>query len=382
MKIVFLQQRCFLQTKKHTNPLFDSIIRVCDDNGIDWQVWLTDRNLPTGYPQKNVRKYGWRNSLITAGLLFFNRLCKIPTNYSYKILHYIFKTFKILDNDISLFFTNGLYQVKELSILYPGIKIIEVQHGILYPTHMGYFTSDGTLLQDFLLAKHLIFWLFGENYKNFFLQNKANALKLSQRIETIGDVKKTDNSLVKINSPLKSIVIASQLVEDAIFSADDVCRMKSIYENALDIIYSTLNNTNNSHVFSVIFRHHPRFFNCIDLSDWNNKYPSLIMDDNRDWSEIFQEAKCLLTISSTSAFDAAAYGVPTVIINAPHKKFRNILVEDFNYPLPHLTLEKCLSMDTSSYEKIRLTTNSWYKSFYSTFSPTVCKELLYKAINT
>ena len=65
-----------------------------------------------------------------------------------------------------------------------------------------------------------------------------------------------------------------------------------------------------------------------------------------------------------------------------YKKFRNILVEDFNYPHPHLTLEKCLSMDTASYEKIRLTTNSWYKSFYSTFSPTVCKELLYKAINT
>ncbi|MBS7285661.1 MAG: hypothetical protein KIH06_00165, partial [Kiritimatiellae bacterium] len=203
-----------------------------------------------------------------------------------------------------------------------------------------------------------------------------------QRIETIGDVKRTDNHLIKINSPLKSIVIASQLVEDAIFSADDVCRMKSIYENALDMIYSTLNNTNNSHVFSVIFRHHPRFFNCIDLSDWNNKYPSLVMNDTRDWDEIYPETKCLLTISSTSAFDAAAYGVPTVIINAHHKKFRYIVVEDFNYPHPHLTLEKCLSMDKASYEKIRLTTNSWYKSFYSTFSPTVCKELLYKAINT
>lgn len=382
MKIVFLQLRCFLHTRKRTNPLFDAIIHVCEENEIPWEIWLTDRNLPTGYSPKKIRKYGWRNSIITAGLLFLNHLCKIPTKTSYKIIHFFLKTFRILDTDISLFFTNGLYYVNELSILYPGIKIIDVQHGILYPTHVGYFSPNGALHHDLLQAKNLIFWLFGENYKNFFFKNKTNALELSQRIEVIGDVKKINTSLAKIKSPLKSIVIASQLVEDTFFSADLLRSMKSIYENTLDMIYSTLTDSNNNCKFTVIFRHHPRFFNCIDLSDWSDKYPSLVMNDTRDWDEVYPETKCLLTINSTSAFDAAAYGVPTIIINTTQKTLRNILAEDFKYPLPHLTLEKCLNMDDSTYEETRRIAHSWYKAYYSSFDSTTCKNLLFKALSS
>lgn len=385
MKIVFIQQRCFLQTKQHTNPLFDPIIQVCEKNGIEWEVWLTDRNLPTGYPSKNVRKYGWRNSAITAGLLFFNRLCKIPIKISYTLIRLFFKPLRILDTNVSLFVTNGLYLIDSYSILYPGKNIIELQHGILYPSHFGYFSSNGTLHQNILSTQNLIFWFFGDYYKNIFLKNPTNANKLSGRLETIGDLRKHNDRSSPHSTTAHDktyIIIASQMVMGTEFSPKDLVDMKSSYENALDTIYSILQKNNTSNKYIVLFRNHPRFFNCIDLNDWKEKYPSLITDNTENWDELYPKTKVLLTINSTSAFDAASFGVPTVIIKSPNNKFRNILVDDFGYPFPNLTIEEYLLMSNVAYEEKCQLAHNWYKNHYSTFDSENCLALLRKAINT
>ena len=49
MKIYFFQDNSFFRTKEGTNPFFDPIIRVCEENGIEWKVWTTNSTKKCSY---------------------------------------------------------------------------------------------------------------------------------------------------------------------------------------------------------------------------------------------------------------------------------------------------------------------------------------------
>jgi hypothetical protein len=382
MKIVFLQIKSFLLSQKNTNPLFDPLIEICDRHGIKWEVWLRGKALHSGYPSKNVRQYCWKDVLSTATFLIFHRVFRLNLAMSYRLSRFILNHFHLLDREVSLFITNALLNVEDFTFLYPSVKKIEIQHGIIYPSHFAYFSKNGIIHEKYLNNDKLLFWLFGKGYEDIFERNEINKKSLEGRISIIGDLRRNRENCFEGKKNRNLIVIASQIVPGPEFSPETILEMKLTYEETINNILQILKTQNIESQYNILFRHHPRFSNCIDLSNWKDKYPSLVMNDTRDWDEIYPETKCLLTINSTSAFDAAAYGVPTIIINATQKKLRNILAEDFKYPLPHLTLEKCLNMDDSTYEETRRIAHSWYKAYYSSFDSTTCKKLLLKALSS
>ena len=54
MKVYFFQDNSFFRTKEGTNPFFDPIIRVCEENGIEWKVWTTSSTKKCGYDKAHV----------------------------------------------------------------------------------------------------------------------------------------------------------------------------------------------------------------------------------------------------------------------------------------------------------------------------------------
>jgi CDP-glycerol glycerophosphotransferase (TagB/SpsB family) len=178
------------------------------------------------------------------------------------------------------------------------------------------------------------------------------------------------------------IVIASQIVLGSEFSPETLLKMKLSYELTINEILKILKKNHLESKYKILFRHHPRFNDCINFSDWKEKFPSLEMNDTRDWNEIYPETKCLLTLNSTSAFDAAAYGVPTIIIKGKFNGFRNILEEDFHYPLNSLTVETCLLQDQQEYQKDCKTAFQWYQKYYELFSRDNCWHLLEQLISS
>lgn len=376
MKIVFLQENSFLLTPRKTNPYFDPLIRICEDHHLPWEVWYREKGISSGYASNHIHKYTIRDTLVTAGYLFFARIIHLSDDLAYQCTRVVLSFLRLLPRDICLFITSGLSYVEQATILYPGVAVVDVQHGIIYSSHPGYFNADGFLLERYAKRLNLHFWLYGKGYQACFEQHEIDKRCLKERIEIVGDIKRKRLDIDWQYGGKKHVVIASQLVKGYEFSPQDLYRLKMLYENAMDGIFGVGDDLK----YTVLFRHHPRFLDCIDLTDWKEKYPLLVMNDERNWDEIYPDTRFVLTLNSTSAFDAAAYGVPTVILDGKSVGFRNILVDDFSYPCSGLTVEECLRMDEKGYQNVQKKVHAWYRKYYEPYDPEKCWEMLKKLL--
>ena len=76
----------------------------------------------------------------------------------------------------------------ELSSMFPTKRIVDVQHGVIYSTHDGYFTADGRLVEQYQFTKNREFWVYGKGYAECFFKHPENAKDLKDRVKIIGDV--------------------------------------------------------------------------------------------------------------------------------------------------------------------------------------------------
>jgi hypothetical protein len=368
MKVVFLQVKNFLFSGQNTNPFFDPIISVCEKNGIDWEIWYRDRKIKTGYPKDHVRKYGWRDSFLTLLFIIFSRVFRLNNEKSFLYAGKILFALHILPLDIDLFITNVLCGLENLSYVYPNIRIAEVQHGVVYPGHITYFEPNTNILQKIANHPKFEFWLFGPGYLKAFTHNEYNRLILNNKLSVIGAL--SSGHYCRHDGDIKKrIVVASQMV-DIVFSQDVLIKIRKIYEAFFDEIF------NQAKDIEIIFRHHPSFHNCIDLTEWKEKYPTITYDENASWEETYSSAYFLVTISSTSAFDAASYGVPTLVLNGDLAGLKNLLCDSFDYPLSSLTVKQVASMSTDEYRKCQERVKAWYAQYYEPFNDKNCLRLL------
>jgi hypothetical protein len=124
-------------------------------------------------------------------------------------------------------------------------------------------------------------------------------------------------------------------------------------------------------------KHHPRYNNCINLSDWFERFPWLEWTTEQN-PYLIARSKFHITAFSTTAFEYAAEGVPTCFFwDALNPEGNTIFLQEYAYP-GHSTFEEmqaCLN-DESKYDNLSQEVKNWVRKFYTPFSATKCIELL------
>ena len=63
MKVLFIQPENFLRSTRKTNPFFDPIVKICETNGFDWELWLPSITCEHGYSVEHVKSYSRINKV-------------------------------------------------------------------------------------------------------------------------------------------------------------------------------------------------------------------------------------------------------------------------------------------------------------------------------
>ena len=367
MKVLCAMPESFVRTRGRTNPFFDPIIRVCEENDIEWNLLVPCQVGKTGYNPLNVVD---GKVLEFLGLWFWRVVHLIrpslPSEKVYELLGRVFRPFFGAKYQANIIISVAGQFVEQLIGINPNARVVDLQHGVIYSKHSGYFEKTGRLKLGYINHCNREFWLYGQGYADCFFTNPENAKDLKGRVKVIGDVIRAGESRVEqvAQGEKNLIVIASQMTTD--FSDATLAELKKMYEEVFDACPSGK---------KIVFRHHPRFGNCIDLKDWEYKYRDVVFDDNREWREVFAEAVCLVTVHSTTAFDAAAHGVPTVFLDERRVGWPNVMKGEFEYPYPNMTISELCGMSVADRNEIANNVRKWYAQYYEPFDADRCLKL-------
>lgn len=376
MKVYFFQDNSFFRTHDGTNPFFNPIIRVCEKNGIEWKIFTYEPYVKCGYDERHVG--------------YFSHVAKMSV-WFWRIVHFVWhceiwkinvrfgmlmRPFVKRKYDADIFITVAGNFWRELSGMFPNARIVDLQHGVIYSRHSGYFVNDGRLREIYQKLRHCEFWVFGQGYADCFFKNPENAKDLEGRVKIIGDIIRANaarnvecrmmnvegGEAVERNLVVMSLQLTNDLDQEE--KAGSVKVMKEFFGD----FFKKYGDK-----YTVLFKHHPRFNNCYDLSDFYKKFPQ-IKESRASWGDLYPKMAMHITFNSTSIFDCAAAGIPTFLLDLPEAKVchRDLYKDDFGYPLYDKDVDEILDRQ-EEYGKISL---EWYRHCYAPFDEENCLKLI------
>jgi len=375
-RVIFYYPGHFNRSAQGTNPYFDPLIAVCEDKGIPYRL-LEEPDRGTDKPCNPKAEFA-------GGLLYFVLVCR-------KLLPlFLWKSFEKREYFIGRLFnrlTFGRFRAdvyltisNSMVAMLPGInskaRVYDLQHGVIYSSHAGYFESDGGLREG-LRNPHIHFLVYGEGYRQCFDKNQENREVLQGRVHIIGDVLADGNGLVPSEVPApaekRHVVFSLQFTRD--WSAAQLSGLRKVLTGFLDDFARA--NTNPDR--RVLLKHHPRFNNAIDLSDIGERYAFVEWADQTT-AELAPAVCWHVTLTSTTAFEYAAFGVPTCFIATPEFPQGEVLfLQEYGYPSQPAGIGDALlmvEMDPERYAKTCAEVKAWHRRFYSNFDEKMAIELL------
>lgn len=372
MTVHFYQPDSFLRTRQKTNPFFDPIVRVCEENGIGYRIFLPHCHSDIGYRKSLVSCTAWISvigNLIwkVARIIGFRDPCPVYFAYA-KVLRML--TVKRHTADIVISCGGALGYA--LSRLYPDSRVVDLQHGVIFSKHSGYFNKTGRLTKLLQCMPNREFWVYGQGYADCFFKHPDNAKDLQGRVKVIGDVIRAGDK-VGVDSwsgrdEAQDVVVFSlQLTAD--LSQEEISGSVTRMEAFFADFFAKYGDK-----YKCFVKHHPRFNNVYDLSAFYAKFPQ-VMETKAPWTELYPQMALHVTFNSTVTFDCASQGIPTFLVDYPGAKviMRNFYRDDYEYPFYDKTVDDILG---SPREEIRRTIVDWYHRFYTPFSEENCLKLL------
>lgn len=374
MMLSFIIPPSFLRTEEKTDPFYDPIIKVIDGLGdVDWRVFVWSRGVECGYATKHVGDY----RLLETCAAWFYRACRLV---AWKVqawkLYYLFgcvaRPFFSRKFKADVVITQSGQFAEVLAGLLPNSRIIDIQHGVLYSRHRGYFDANQRLLPIYQALTRREFWVYGEGYVACFFKHPDNAKELQGRVKVIGDVIRADETVggdccsesgATRNVVVFSLQLTADLSQEEI--SGSVTRMEAFFA---DFFAKYGEN------YKCFVKHHPRFNNVYDLSAFYAKFPQ-VTETKAPWTELYPQMALHVTFNSTVTFDCASQGIPTFLVDFPEAKIimRNFYRDDYGYPFYDKSVDDILG---SPIEETRRTIIDWYHLFYTPFSEENCLKLL------
>jgi hypothetical protein len=191
----------------------------------------------------------------------------------------------------------------------PDSRLFDMQHGIIYSGKENYI-SKGVVSEN-LIKNNVNLLLNGNGFKAI-LEKSDSSDYFKNNAHIIGVKTKPSFSHKLVN---KNILVTLQFTEDHSKEQN-----KILLEELLEVV-------ENNRTFTFFIRNHPRFNNEVDLSVLSSKTklaPSLL-------SDCFKLCSIHLTSYSTTTFECAEFGIPTVFLKSLENEF-NIFKLDYKYP--------------------------------------------------
>lgn len=369
--VLFYYPQHFNRSKDGCNPFFERLLKVCSGNSISYL--LLEEPCRTDKPRN-------QNAMFSDVLLYLILFLR-------KIFH-IFsphKSFEEIEKSIAGYvniFTLGKFNYSRyitisnslicfFSFMNKNGRVYDVQHGIIYSTHWGYFDNEGSLNKN-LRFSNIYFFLYGDGYKDIFYKASQNTVFLNGRAEVLGyPVENLRIEKTKNISECNVILFSLQFTDDG-----DI----HILEEMKRLLVNCLRKINCLRLqYRVLLKHHPRFNNIIDLSDVYTSFP-FVSETDKPLSVLAPDVRIHVTYFSTTAFDYAAYGIPTYFLRSNLiTEGESVFYGEYQYPLyRYFDIKDVLNclMDSDIYMEASAKVKDWYKYFYSDFRESVFLQAL------
>lgn len=354
--LLFYYPQHFNRTEEATNPFFDRLLEVCNrrsisydlmeepDPGSDkprngkaakadaffWTVTAIRKILSIAFPRKDFFQREKLAARILNGLTFGK---------------YRYRNYITISGSMYHLFAN----------LNPQAKVYDMQHGILDKQHPTFF-KDGHLLPQFF-RPNLHFLLWGKGYNDDFI--KGDESVLDGRTHVVGYPMPLVDESYPANQN-RCIIVSLQFTES--IDSDGREKDKLTLENFL--------NATKDAGYRILLKHHPRFNNCINIDDLLRKYPHAEIT-TKTLAELAKEVRLHVTYFSTTAFEYAAFGIPTYFLPYGNRPSRYALFySEYSYPLfKGMDIRDVLALveDYKSYSKFSEMVRMWHKRFFSPF---------------
>ncbi len=361
--VIFYYPQHFNRSVKGTNPFFDPLIEICEQNRLTYLL-LEEPDRKTIFPRnKNAISFQYLYAIYFVRKLFPIFIFATHTRrdmFIAKLLKpFFFRNFKCNN-----FITISNSMLSFFKGLNPNAKLFDYQHGIVYSYHEGYIENKKahSIIQE--CNSNVL--VYGDGFKQSLVNGDKNYYK--NHVYSIGFLSsKPEKRHFKFN---KHIFISLQFCgTDIVYWFDDVI-------NFLVNLFEINNNYFINNEYRFFLKHHPRFENNIDIS-MLTKY-SFVEEINSDILEISNSCSVHLTYNSTTAFEVSKFGIPTFFI--PDSKSENLFYKEYNYPLkPESFLDFIESLSKyNSYNKNAELIMKWYELYYNQLNDSYFIELLKK----
>lgn len=369
--VVFYYPQHFNRSSKGTNPFFDPLIKLCEEDKLNY-ILLEEPDKKTKLPRnKEAIKFDfWMYVVISLrkifSLIFFDKT-RCYDQLIGRILNFL--TLYKFSSTIYITISNSMITV--LSGFSKNSCVYDLQHGIIPCNHEGYFDDDGKLRKQ-LRIDNIGFLLYGKGFADVFLKkDEFSSISRRNKIKIVGNLlEKRDEN--KDHFLKNKVVFSLQMNDD--FSYDDLMKKKKELQSFIELNKELFVNNK----ISLLLKHHPRFNDIINLDDILNKY-SFVSTTSNSISELIPFVFLHITESSSCVFDFAINGIPSVII--PNNYGIKIFVDEFKYPFPFIDLEKLITEYVNNNEKYSiycLKVKEWVAIFYEPFNNDILLSLLKK----
>ncbi len=338
--VVFYFPQHFNRLNNGSNQFIEPLVNSCIDNKISYIIF-EEPDWQTNYP-RNEKSIPF--DFIYVIVLILRKIIPVKDNFQYREN----KIGKILSlllfNNFS--FSNYIVLSQSMLGVFKGLnyeaKLFDLQHGILHNQKNNYLI-DGKI-SDSILLNNVNLLLTGFAYKNILI-NHENGQYFKSNSFVIGSEMDICIRHTYFNN---NILVTLQLTRDHTYK-ENILFLNELYEFI---------TSNSKYIFYL--KHHPRFNDEVNL----DKVLSLnnVQLINNNLNDCFSKCSIHLTAYSTTTFEAALIGIPTIFLNKSigYDYFENI----FQYPF-NLTLNEYENV--KNYKKSSDIIQKWAKEYYNCF---------------
>ena len=322
------------------NPYFKPLIDVCKNNNISYLIF-----------EEPDYKFKYNRSTEAIPFDFVYAIVVLVRKLKSSSSNYINLDKKIgifLSNNIlsNLIFQNFITISQSGLSLFRGInesaKLFDLQHGIIYSNKDSYFNSD-SIVSDNILQNRVNILTFGPGFLEILKYNDKKGYYLDYA-KSIG---------FPITFEIKRNVWNSNILVSLQFTSDH-----SEYEN--NTMCESINNIILENPGSTFYlRSHPRNTDKRFLYRLLNNKNAIISD--KELKTDLKSCSLHLSVYSTTIFEAALLGIPTLILNLP--KIGVNFFKEFSYPIQSVYISDFVS----NFDLYSKEVNLWVRNYYQKF---------------
>lgn len=366
-QVIFAAPQHFNRGANGKNPFIEKFVALCRENGIPFLILESpEYEAPQPHDPDSVRA-----DLIFWLMMLLNKIAlKIyGTDNEKKARKSVAKVMNCLTLGklkVGKYITMAGLFIEMFEDMNPTGTVYDLQHGIIYFGHTGYFNEKGNISSS-LAARNCNILVWGEGYKEQFENTKEEEID-NKKVHVIGypiDKIPTFETL----SEKRTIVFSLQFTIDG----DEHTHLN--FKRMLESVLSTIDFRK----YTIKLKHHPRFNNIVDFEDIRKKYPNIIFTN--DSLEVLAK-ECLLHITwfSTTCLEYASYGIPTFILSDAQLPLgHEIYYSHFKYPVfKGSSLAKVLEIlnNPQKAQEVSTLVREWYLKLYSPFDYKNAKSVL------